>query len=267
MSKQIEQLYQKYHQVMEDLNIDGTQVKAELIDYHISKVKELDILETGAITLYNLYEKRHIYVSPRMGKLFGYDLEKAKVIGNDYFDLKTHPDDLVYMLKAGTYFLNLFNSLEGLPEKSFKFVSEYRILRKTGEYIQIVEQQTGLEFDDQGKPWLALGVMDFSPNPEMNKKASARVINQNTGEFYYFPEETEISPKNSARELSPREKEVLQMLAGGLMSKQIADQLFISVNTVNTHRQRIIEKLNVSNTAQAIRYGVSVGILPPTLSV
>jgi DNA-binding CsgD family transcriptional regulator len=52
------------------------------------------------------------------------------------------------------------------------------------------------------------------------------------------------------------------LLASGLISKQIADKLFISVNTVNTHRQRIIEKLDVTNTAEAVKYGVSVGLLP-----
>jgi len=46
-----------------------------------------------------------------------------------------------------------------------------------------------------------------------------------------------------------------------LISKQIADKLFISVNTVNTHRQRIIEKLNVSNTAEAVQHAGRLGLI------
>ncbi|MDO9040407.1 MAG: LuxR C-terminal-related transcriptional regulator, partial [Bacteroidota bacterium] len=61
--------------------------------------------------------------------------------------------------------------------------------------------------------------------------------------------------------LSFREQEILQSLAKGLISKQIADKLFISVNTVNTHRQRIIEKLNVSNTAEAVQYAGRLGLI------
>jgi DNA-binding CsgD family transcriptional regulator len=45
------------------------------------------------------------------------------------------------------------------------------------------------------------------------------------------------------------------------ISKQIADKLFLSVNTVNTHRQRIIEKLNVSNTAEAVQYAGRLGLI------
>ncbi|MBL7998205.1 MAG: helix-turn-helix transcriptional regulator [Candidatus Kapabacteria bacterium] len=64
-----------------------------------------------------------------------------------------------------------------------------------------------------------------------------------------------LSPKNDTLIQSPisdREAEVLELIAQGKSSKQIAGMLFISTNTVNTHRQRIIEKLGVSNTAQAV---------------
>jgi DNA-binding CsgD family transcriptional regulator len=82
-------------------------------------------------------------------------------------------------------------------------------------------------------------------------------MNFKTGEIYEFKKEE----PSSMPHLSDREKEVLKLIAGGMISKQIADKLFISVNTVNTHRQRIIEKLNVSNTAEAIRYASEVGWL------
>jgi len=53
----------------------------------------------------------------------------------------------------------------------------------------------------------------------------------------------------------------LQLIAKGLISKQIADKLFISVNTVNTHRQRILEKLNADNSFKAIKYASKLGII------
>ena len=61
--------------------------------------------------------------------------------------------------------------------------------------------------------------------------------------------------------LSMREKDVLNLIAKGLISREIGDILYISVNTVNTHRQNIIEKLNVRNTSEAIQYAMNIGIL------
>lgn len=51
--------------------------------------------------------------------------------------------------------------------------------------------------------------------------------------------------------LSVREKEILKMIQDGKRSKEIAELLFISINTVNRHRQNILEKMRVSNTTEA----------------
>ena len=52
--------------------------------------------------------------------------------------------------------------------------------------------------------------------------------------------------------LSPREREVLELLARGYLYKEIAESLRISVPTVNTHIRRIYEKLHVRSRSQAI---------------
>lgn len=55
------------------------------------------------------------------------------------------------------------------------------------------------------------------------------------------------------KSISPREKEVLKLVADGFSSKQIADRLFISNHTAITHRKNLIEKFKVKNTAQLIK--------------
>lgn len=59
-----------------------------------------------------------------------------------------------------------------------------------------------------------------------------------------------MSPDDAA--LSPREREVLELLARGYLYKEIADSLSISLPTVNTYIRRIYEKLHVRSRAQAI---------------
>jgi len=51
--------------------------------------------------------------------------------------------------------------------------------------------------------------------------------------------------------LSTREVEVLGLVSKGFASKEIADKLFLSINTVNNHRQNILEKVRASNTSEA----------------
>jgi len=61
--------------------------------------------------------------------------------------------------------------------------------------------------------------------------------------------------------LSPREKEILQLLATGASNKQIADNLSISENTVKTHMQNIMEKLQLQNRSQAAAYAIKKGLI------
>jgi LuxR family maltose regulon positive regulatory protein len=64
-------------------------------------------------------------------------------------------------------------------------------------------------------------------------------------------------------ELSPRELEVLQHLAGMLSTPEVAAALFVSVNTVRTHVRSILRKLGVSRRNDAVRRARELHLLPP----
>jgi len=61
--------------------------------------------------------------------------------------------------------------------------------------------------------------------------------------------------------ITSREKEVLQFIALEFTSKEIASHLFISTETVNTHRGNLKDKLSVRNTAGMVRRGFELGLL------
>ncbi len=61
--------------------------------------------------------------------------------------------------------------------------------------------------------------------------------------------------------LSERERQVLTLIAEGKTGQEVADELFISVNTVQTHRSHIMEKLNLHNRSQLIRYALRKGLI------
>ena len=61
--------------------------------------------------------------------------------------------------------------------------------------------------------------------------------------------------------LTERERQILRLIAEGSTSQHIADALTLSVNTVNTHRRHVMEKLNLHNRADLIRYAVRKGLV------
>ena len=69
------------------------------------------------------------------------------------------------------------------------------------------------------------------------------------------------STNNEKDNMSPREDEVLQLVAQGATNKEIADSLFISENTVKTHLRNIMDKLHLANRSQAAAYAVKRGLV------
>jgi DNA-binding NarL/FixJ family response regulator len=75
------------------------------------------------------------------------------------------------------------------------------------------------------------------------------------------------SPAESSEELplllSPREREIIQLLAEGKSNNEVADVLYISAKTVETHRAHIMEKLNLHSMAELVHYAIRNQIVEP----
>jgi DNA-binding NarL/FixJ family response regulator len=88
------------------------------------------------------------------------------------------------------------------------------------------------------------------------------------GGKYFSPIVTNILAESIVRpdppaisELTPREKEVLELVAQGHSTKQIADKLGIGTRTVESHRVNMLKKMKVSNTAELVRRAIELKIL------
>lgn len=62
--------------------------------------------------------------------------------------------------------------------------------------------------------------------------------------------------------ITPRELEILALIAAGLSNREIAARLFVSENTVKTHSSRLFEKLDAKRRTQAVQLGKEFGLIP-----
>ena len=74
-------------------------------------------------------------------------------------------------------------------------------------------------------------------------------------------EEDDRNYDELAAQITQRELEILQLIALGLTSQDIANKLFISKNTVETHRKNMLAKLNVNNTAALLKIAYKKGLV------
>jgi PAS domain S-box-containing protein len=209
------------------------------------------------------------YMDHSFLELTGYSDRMILTEGIGWWFSLIHPDDVNPMLNH--ILLHCF--LQPVSKRLNKpFFVEFRLKHSDGEWIWIRETKSVVSVTKDGKNDFIIGLMeniddikkeeeirmdqlisqDGMTNPLL--KAAIPIINddrkkqQDISSFskpHKLPEGTAMPTK--------REKEILQLIGEGYSTKQIADKLHISINTVETHRRHLLEKIQVKNSMELIK--------------
>jgi DNA-binding NarL/FixJ family response regulator len=116
--------------------------------------------------------------------------------------------------------------------------------------VGFLEKQTSAEVLTKAIKEVALGRSYFSPS-------IAKRLKNDPGR----PRGRDGMLKANGSRLTSRESEVLQLVAEGSANKQVAAELGISIKTVEKHRQHLMDKLNIHDTAGLTRYAIKTGVI------
>lgn len=241
-------LQKEYWKIMNSLQLREEDMDYSVAARHISRLRETPYFIGSAVSVFDNAGRRHIYESEYHRKLFC-DADGV------YRGMKIHPDDMEWLMKNAIATMRHIFTRNSASTYS-KLIREYRVSVK-GQYRRIIEEIQILEFSGNGSPWLALSIINVSPDQNPPFNVLSRLVNTNTGDV--FTPLDEYYDRDCV--LSKREMDVLSMIARGLLSKEIAYMLNISVNTVNNHRQSILRKLKVDNSMEAVKYAMTLGLL------
>lgn len=234
--------------------------------------KFLDHLPEGKYLIYvsSCLANKLVFMHPSPEHFLGYSLKEIIAGGIDLQVSRIHPEDLqgIYdkslrMLKKSTALLE-----QGVEPTSF--VLEYRLRRADGEWLEVQETKFYRYFEDGRSDRLLGKIVNISERRLRERSDAQRFVDDSKKQYPFLhslrkqKKGTEKQPILSTAQVSTtvseginllttREKEVLQLIGSGLSTKQIAAQLFISINTVQTHRNHLLQKLQVKNSMELIR--------------
>lgn len=228
-----------------------------ILEKHKPLLHSLSELGNSGISVFDNYKLEHVFYSPNFSEQLGYKLNQIKKMGHAFLDAKIHPDDDIDLMKNGITILKFYDKFTIDEKLNYKFINEFRIKNAEENYVRVIEQHQVLELDNVGNIWLVLSIIDISPYQDIYEGVKSRLFNFRTGKMIAFDE---LKSKTKT-ELTKREKEILRLVKKGFLSKEISDKLTISVHTVNTHRQRVLEKLGVNNSMEAIILASKLGLL------
>lgn len=211
-------------------------------------IKQLELLFPGRVILWCSETHEHWMYSENSAAFYGFKPEElASKTYNDYRK-KIHPDDLVgYDLCCRKIVELLKHELDPSQWGQYRFVIHYRVWRKK-EYFQLREER--IYHSPGQKPGghhaLMSDVTDDYPY------TCVQLDWYKIGPLGYTKINS-YTPQNQGSSLTGRENEILRLIGEGFTSKQIADRLFISVNTVRNHRASLLRKTNTHNTVQILK--------------
>lgn len=234
-------------------------------DYRQKWLEKMDFLTSLAafdkslILLHDTSVNRFLYMSDKAKVLGGYDpADFITETGMDFSFSNINPEQrsavLLIQLKIISYGFEHMASAENNVISNMMF--QYK--KKGGGYIQLLQKVMAVETDVEGHPLLYLRFgYDIS---HLVKPAVGLIINA--------PDETLIWSYNTTKKcleqvnlLSAQEKKILAYLAEGKGSKEIADLLFASSHTVDTHRRNLLKKTNCIDTTALITFGKMTGLI------
>lgn len=114
------------------------------------------------------------------------------------------------------------------------------------------------------------GAAGFLPKSAASTELEQAIHSVMNGDVYISPETSRktlieygkgVSKRDQLAKLSRRQREVLQLIAEGRTTKQIAQHLEISVKTVETHRSQLMTRLEIHDVAGLVRYAIIVGLI------
>ena len=234
-------------------------IEFDEIDYSILEKRKNDWIKLSEVThsivlVFDCYTNKFVFVSDNIPKLYGLDSRRLFIHGHQPVIEVIHPDDIDYGLLVRKKIYSILRSFSNEEKRNYKAIHEMRIRNMRGEYIRIIEQEQVLELDKSGNIWLMLSVIDIDANQELEITKS-HLYNLKTGDQIFIDLSDTLNEP-----LTNRELEVLRFMKKGLLSKEIAEALKVSINTVNSHRQNILQKLKANNSIEAVNFAQRLGL-------
>ena len=220
-------------------------------DHRPFKMRDLALLQSLAeetalaldnITLLQELQRREmVWVEMLTGLLYAKEYEHKR---------------MVMVLEAEiSQVLDMLNNLESTGDKPVRgFAQQHQGLRAIKASVQHMLGELHRLSSREG------------PTPSDNhfqRSALVRYVRQLRHQASYLQRIEEMGEQESSSSLTPREREIIKLIAEGRTNKEIANLLFISIQTVQSHRANIMEKLRMHDRTELVRYAIRKGLVTP----
>jgi DNA-binding CsgD family transcriptional regulator len=205
--------------------------------------------------VFNVYLMELEFISPDIEIVLGFKPDDVCAM---FFLDRIHPDDKRYFLNSENKLTEFLKQLQLEKRGSYKFQHDYRIKAKDNTYIRILHQILPIEYDENNYYRSLVLHTDITHIKRDGIPCFSIIGLDGEPSYYNIQEDTETFTK-SYDLFTRRERDILKHIVEGSNSKQIADELNISLHTVNTHRKNILLKADCKSPVDLVIKAINHG--------
>jgi len=216
----------------------------------------LSIFQVGKYyyMVFNIFQGQIEFMSEEVKDVLGYEPEEMTTM---FFLDKIHPDDKSYFLNFEYKITEFFKALPFDKIKSYKVQYDFRLKAKNNKYVRILQQAVQIDYDETNY-YRTLGVQTDISHIKKDGIPTFSIIGLDGEPSYYNIKDAEVFTK-SYDLFTKRERQILKCIIEGKSSKDIADEFYISVHTVNAHRKNILLKANCKSPVDLVSKAINEG--------
>lgn len=214
-------------------------------------------LENGIGVLSDLKTRQSYLYPGGLAEQLGLDESNSEIksIWEDELLNRIHPQDIQRKYRLEFQFFQLLKATDVSQRLDYEAISKLRVKNKEGNYVFVKHRILYLQGLEGDAIRFVLCLYNrLYDHPEFTIPQGVIVNTKSAAVIEYDNQQFD-------NKLSLREKEILQLIQYGSRSKEIANKLSVSINTIHRHRQNILQKLKVSSAIEACRVAQNMGLL------
>lgn len=205
--------------------------------------------------LYDYSKRRYSWVSDSYSVLTGFPCENLLNQTSTTLSLHSPRTERIFRRYVLPHYQKELSKLSPSERLGLQVSFSGELVCQDNTVQPFVANLEVLQTDAKGRVDLDFGLIRFLTQAVGEFKFAYRIANSDLQQVHIITESMiPVHAEPRLDDLSTRERQILDLLRSGLNSREIADQLFISSHTVDTHRRKILRKTNFDSTTELINY-------------
>jgi DNA-binding CsgD family transcriptional regulator len=213
------------------------------------------------VFVWNAFTNRFIFMSDKLKVLSGLDPSLyLQENGMQYSFSRMHPDQIEGIMSFQKTIAHFFTQETAKPDyANGAVICNYLYKNGDNDYVPVLQRTIRLEADENHNPVLFLSFIHYVGHIKKYDALNCVLSSADNVRMYTYnaPGKCMEGPKM----FSTHEKNIISLLAQGFDTKTIAQKLFISPNTVNTHRRNLIKKTDCLDTTGVVVFAKLINLI------